>query len=219
MAKKKILTPQDVVAAYMDYVLAHQERPKNVGLFAKEIGLKEAEFYNYFAAFEDLEKHIFSSFFTNVQALLVKDENYVLYDAKGKLLAFYFTFFETLTANRSFVLFALNKHKYSLEALKTLEPLRKLFMAHIDTLDLPAPNLGHAIIDGLKNQTLAGMAWAQFLITLKFWMDDTSAGFEKTDIFIEKSLNASFELLAIRPLESLVDLGKFLFKEKVSNKN
>jgi hypothetical protein len=56
------------------------------------------------------------------------------------------------------------------------------------------------------------------LITIKFWLDDTSAAFEKTDIFIEKAVNTSFDLVNIKPLESLIDLGKFLFKEKMNLK-
>lgn len=59
-------------------------------------------------------------------------------------------------------------------------------------------------------------AWFQLLITLKFWMDDTSASFEKTDIFIEKSINTSFDLMNTTPLKSLVDFGKFLYKEKMN---
>jgi hypothetical protein len=54
------------------------------------------------------------------------------------------------------------------------------------------------------------------MLTLKFWLDDTSKSFEKTDIFIEKSINASFDLINISPLKSVVDLGKFLIKEKIS---
>jgi hypothetical protein len=46
-------------------------------------------------------------------------------------------------------------------------------------------------------------------------MEDTSAAFEKTDIFIEKSVNTSFDVLNITPLKSVLDFGKFLFKEKM----
>ena len=54
------------------------------------------------------------------------------------------------------------------------------------------------------------------LVTLKFWLDDDSADFEKTDLFIEKSIAATFELANTKPLKSVVDFGKFLFKEKIS---
>jgi hypothetical protein len=57
-------------------------------------------------------------------------------------------------------------------------------------------------------------AWIQFLFILKFWMDDSSKGFEKTDVLIEKSVNTVVDLLDTKPLESLFDLGKFLWKEK-----
>jgi hypothetical protein len=53
------------------------------------------------------------------------------------------------------------------------------------------------------------------LVTLKFWLDDTSASFEKTDIFIEKSIKVSFDVIDTTPLKSIIDFGKFLFKEKM----
>ncbi|MEM6517296.1 MAG: TetR/AcrR family transcriptional regulator, partial [Bacteroidota bacterium] len=55
----------------------------------------------------------------------------------------------------------------------------------------------------------------QLLLTMKFWLDDQSANFEKTDIFIEKSVNTSFDVLNIAPVRSLIDFGKFVFKERV----
>ena len=58
-------------------------------------------------------------------------------------------------------------------------------------------------------------AWLQLMITIKFWLEDTSPSFEKTDIFIEKAVNTSFDLIDIKPLKSIIDLGKFLYKEKM----
>jgi hypothetical protein len=46
-------------------------------------------------------------------------------------------------------------------------------------------------------------------------MDDTSPNFEKTDILIEKSITTSSLLMDQKPLESLFDLAKFLYKEKM----
>lgn len=58
-------------------------------------------------------------------------------------------------------------------------------------------------------------AWIQFLVTLRFWLDDESIRFEKTDLFIEKSIRATFDLIDITPLESVIDFGKFLIKERL----
>jgi hypothetical protein len=52
------------------------------------------------------------------------------------------------------------------------------------------------------------------LLTLKFWLDDVSPKFEKTDIYIEKSVNLSF---MDTPIDSLIDLGN-LFSKKNTKK-
>ena len=41
-------------------------------------------------------------------------------------------------------------------------------------------------------------------------MKDESANFEKTDIFIEKSLKLSFDLTESNVVKSIFELGKFL---------
>ncbi|MBX9806916.1 MAG: TetR/AcrR family transcriptional regulator, partial [Flavobacteriaceae bacterium] len=72
-------------------------------------------------------------------------------------------------------------------------------------------------LQNIQEKAIQESAWIQFLITMKFWLDDESPAFEKTDIFIEKSVKASFELMNITPLDSLIDFGKFLFKEKIQH--
>ena len=70
-------------------------------------------------------------------------------------------------------------------------------------------------IHKIQNKGIEESAWLQFLLTLRFWMDDASPRFEKTDIFIEKSVNTTFDVLDTTPVKSIIDLGKFIFKEKV----
>ena len=71
-------------------------------------------------------------------------------------------------------------------------------------------------LEQIKDNVVHETYWIQLMLTLKFWIDDSSKSFEKTDIFIEKSINASFDLINISPLKSFVDFGKFLIKEKIS---
>jgi hypothetical protein len=47
-------------------------------------------------------------------------------------------------------------------------------------------------------------------------MEDSSAGFEKTDVVIEKSVTTIFDVFENTPLDSLLDFGKFLYKEKMA---
>tara|TARA_B110000259_G_scaffold53926_1_gene63584 strand:- start:419 stop:736 length:318 start_codon:yes stop_codon:yes gene_type:complete len=57
-------------------------------------------------------------------------------------------------------------------------------------------------------------AWIQFAFLMKFWINDTSVDFEKTDQAIEKSVQTAFDLFDNTPFGTLVDFGKFLWKEK-----
>ncbi|WP_299127786.1 TetR family transcriptional regulator C-terminal domain-containing protein [uncultured Winogradskyella sp.] len=215
MAKKKSVTQNDVISAYMDYVLMHNEQPKTVYAFAKNNNMKEEKFYEFFTSFEVLEQSIFKIFFDSAHAVLEKSDDYLTFDARNKLLSFYFTFFEILTANRSYVIHTLNDHKKSLKSLRTLSQLKSRFFNYIEHLNIPTLDLKQEQLEKIQRRSLKESAWLQLLITLKFWIDDTSASFEKTDLFIEKSVKASFDLIDTTPLKSLMDLGKFLYKEKI----
>ena len=73
-------------------------------------------------------------------------------------------------------------------------------------------------LQSFQEKTIKETSWLQLLMTLKFWLDDSSPAFEKTDIYIEKSVKATFELMNIAPIDSIIDFGKFLFKEKIQSK-
>lgn len=215
MAKKKTETPTDIVSAYMKYVLEHGERPKSIYLFAQHLGIKESQFYEQFASFDRVEKLIFKAFFDNAKSLLDKNEEFQTFDAQNKLLSFYFTFFEILKANRSYVVFALENEKNKLKMLSTLSELKKAFDGFIQEIGIESIDLKQEKMEKFKNQRISDLAWGQLLFTLKFWVEDDSAGFEKTDVFIEKSITTGFALLDNSTLHKIFDLGKFLFKEKL----
>lgn len=216
MAKKKILSDKDLMSLYMNYVLEHDKGPHTVYRFTKENKLSEEDFYRHFASFEVLEKHIFKAFFENTLELLNKSDDYETFDARNKLLSFYFTFFENLTANRSYVMVSLKESRNTLKGLQKLSKLKLGFTNYIKSLNIELLDVNQKQINQIQQRALQESAWIQLLVTLKFWMDDKSPSFEKTDIFIEKSVNTSFDMLQITPLKSVIDLGKFLFKEKVN---
>ncbi len=214
MATKKNISNNDIILWYMDYVLEKDQQPSSIYSFAKENNINESDFYVHFASFEALEKGIFTAFFDNTVSVLNASEEYQKFDARNKLLTFYFTFFENLTANRSYVTYALEKKK-DLKSLKVLAELRKCFINYVNSLPIETIEIKQEQLEKIQKKGLQESAWAQLLITLKFWLDDTSPSFEKTDIFIEKSINTGFDIKDTAPLKSIIDLGKFLFKEKV----
>lgn len=215
MAKKKNITKTDLISMYMDFVLEHNEDPKSVYKFSKDNNFDEALFYQSFTSFEAIKNEIFTVFFENTIDLLHKSEEFESFDARNQLLSFYYTFFEMLTANRSYVVYALKQQKNKLDAVKSLKGLKHGFTKFIDGLNIEKLDIKQERLEKIQNKALSETAWLQLVVTIKFWLDDSSAGFEKTDLFIEKSVNASFDVINIAPVKSVIDLGKFLFKEKM----
>ena len=216
--KKSTISKDKIVSLYMNYVLEHNEKPKTVFHFSKQNNISETEFYNFFGTLESVEKEIFKMFYENTIQLIEKDKEYDSYDMRSKLLSFNFTFFELLTANRSYVLFALKEEKNQLKSLMQLSSLRshyKEFVSGIISEDLL---IKQEQIQNIQEKAMQESFWVQLLLTMKFWLDDTSPALEKTDIYIEKSINTVFELMNVAPIDSLIDFGKFLFKEKVYTK-
>ncbi|WGK65104.1 TetR family transcriptional regulator C-terminal domain-containing protein [Croceiramulus getboli] len=210
---KKAPSAQDLMGAYMEYVLHHGEEPKSVYKFAKDNDLDEQAFYAQFGSFTGLRKQIWIAFFENTMSVLHKNKEYNSYRNQEKMLSFFFTFFEVLTANRSYVLFVKEHSQGKMKGLDQLKGLRtrvKAFAADLieDANDEKANRLAKNPV-GLFSEG----AWVQLALLMNYWANDDSPGFEKTDLAIEKSVKAIFDLFETTPLESILDLGKFIFKE------
>jgi len=214
--KKKSIDDNVIISKYMDSVLEKNQEPKNVFSFCKEHKIEESEFYTFFGSLDVLKQEIWVKFFENALSTIQKEESFSGYSDKNKLLTLYFTLFELLTLNRSYVNFSLKENKEGLKNLKTLKLFRNHFKDFIVTIIDDNENVVSDKISKITKPVFAEGAWIQFLFLLKFWMDDTSKGFEKTDVLIEKSVNTVVDLLDTKPLESLFDLGKFLWKEKMN---
>ncbi len=212
--KKTSITRDKIVSLYMTYRLENTTKPKSVYLFAKENGFDEAVFYSFFGTLESVEKEIYKIFIEKAVEMIQKDPAYDNYNMKSKMLSFYFTFFELLSANRSYVLLSLNENKNQLKNLMLLSGLRTEFKNYVSDIITDEVRTQYEKFQNFQEKAIMESSWLQFLLILKFWLDDDSPSFEKTDLFIEKSVKAVFDVFNIIPLESVLDLGKFLYKEK-----
>ncbi|TPD69711.1 TetR family transcriptional regulator C-terminal domain-containing protein [Flavobacterium microcysteis] len=213
-SKKQLIDDDQLIEMYMNAVLEKNEAPKNVYLFCKENAIEEADFYSFFNSLDALRETIWVKFFENAISTLHKDANYAAYENRNKLLSLYFTLFEILTLNRTYVYYTLKDNKEGLRNLKQLASLRNHFKDYIVDILKTGETEKDSKIKKITTPVFSEGAWLQFLFILKFWMEDTSKGFEKTDIMIEKAVKATFDILDTTPLESLFDLGKFIWKER-----
>ncbi|MGB5554578.1 MAG: TetR family transcriptional regulator C-terminal domain-containing protein [Flavobacteriaceae bacterium] len=215
-AKTKNTTEKEVIEKYMDYVLEQERVPKSVYKFCKEHNFEEKAFYELFGSIEGIQKNIWNSFYEHTLTLIKKNKDYEVFSNKEKMLTYFYTFFELLSLNRSYVLFALDRGNGVLKNMEQLKGLRKLMITF--TRDLIDDANGEKSIGLTKynGALFSEGGWIQFLFILKFWIDDTSPGFEKTDMAIEKSVKTIFDVFDNTPLESILDFGKFLYKETMA---
>ncbi|MEC5164772.1 hypothetical protein RCH18_000491 [Flavobacterium sp. PL11] len=216
--KKTIVTKESIVSLYMDYVLEHSEKPKSVYSFSKMNNFSETEFYAFFGTIESIEKEVFKIFVEKTVNLLNLNQEYQMYDMKSKMLSFYFTLFEIMTANRSYVVLVLKEHDNNLKKLDLLSGLKSSFKTYLNEIITDDFRTQQERLQDIQEKAFQESSWIQLLLTIKFWLDDSSPAFEKTDIYIEKSVKANFELMNIAPIDSLIDFGKFIFKEKIYKK-
>jgi hypothetical protein len=215
-SKTKAITKDVIISAYMEYILVHEKSPKSVYKFAKEHAMTEAEFYRFFGSFENLQQGIWSAFFDNAMKLGQKTPEYATFNNQEKMLTFFFTFFELLTANRSYVIYALQQHGDMMKNLSQLKVLRSNIKEFAATLiNQKNEEKSYKILKQPVSVFSEG-AWLQTLFIMKYWMEDNSSSFEKTDVVIEKSVRAIFDVFETTPLESILDFGKFLWKEKMN---
>ncbi|NMR34309.1 TetR/AcrR family transcriptional regulator [Chryseobacterium aquaticum] len=214
MEKESFITQDKIFELYGDYILNHGERPKNIYRFAKDNEFEEKDFYNYFSSFEQIEKLMLVNLFNKSIELASEVNDAQEVTSKEKLLNVYFIFFENMTMNRSLVLMILGNSK--MHFAKAANQLKETHRNFIKTLDFNDWEMIEKAKDNIRNfheKAREEALWLHLVSAIEFWKKDTSPSFEKTDIYIEKTIDTGFELMDNEPLRKVLDLGKFLFKE------
>lgn len=216
-------TAQQIKYGYIDYVLTHDEQPKSVYIFVKKLKITEAEFYEFYGSFESIEKTIWVELTAETIDTIRQQEVWNQYSSRERMLSFFYSYVELLKKQRSFIVYSLKKHTTRFATPDVLSGVKPIFENFADEL----------ISEGLENGELADRKfltkrykdalWIQFAFIVNFWINDDSAGFEKTDEAIEKGINVTFDLFQRSPIDNLLEYGKFLsrngkFAEKMRSK-
>ena len=203
---------EELISRYMEYVLEEGHRPTSVYKFCKTYKYKEEDFYANFGSFQGLQYAIWDTFYDKTVDLLQSNKEYDAFSNKDKMLSFFYTFFEMLTLNRSYVLLSINEGAMD-ERATQFKSLRKKIRGFAQELIDDANEQTNSRLGKRNPNIFSEGAWWHFMFLLKFWAEDNSPAFEKTDMAIEKSVNTVFDLFDNTPLESIIDFGKFLYKE------
>ncbi|WP_443946456.1 TetR family transcriptional regulator C-terminal domain-containing protein [Pedobacter sp. AW1-32] len=217
-------TAQQIKAAYIDYVLTNNEQPKSVYSFVKKLKIAEAEFYQFYASFESIEKNIWFELTFETITKIKEQEVWQQYTSRERALSFFYSYVENLKSQRSFVVYSLKKNTGKFATPEVLSGVKPIFEHFAEELIGEGLESGELAERRFFSKRYKDALWIQFAFILNFWIHDDSDGFEKTDEAIEKGINVTFDLFQHSPIDNLIDYGKFLsrngkFKENMGFKN
>tara|TARA_B100001245_G_C22863695_1_gene415357 strand:+ start:624 stop:1283 length:660 start_codon:yes stop_codon:yes gene_type:complete len=211
--RKKTISADQFKQSYIEVVLTTGKNPPSVFAFAKDLKSNEQEFYQYFNSFRSIERTIWADWLSDTIKGIESDEAYAEYSVREKLLAFYYTWLEALKSNRSFVLKRFEETPKTDATPYFLEQLKEVFEEYIHELILEGKDTTEIQERPFTNQYTKAF-WLHFLFITRFWANDDSNEFEKTDAAIEKSVNLAFDLVGKGPLDSIIDFAKFMFQQR-----
>lgn len=209
--KKNTLSKEEIKKQFMLYIQENGMLPVSVMAFTKELKASEKDFFDHFNSFGAVERAIWKDWMEEVISTLESDKAYESYSVREKLLAFFFTWLEVLKSNRSYVLMKwenLDKKDMNPDFLVSL---KESFRMYVDDLLLEGRDTKEVADRPFSNQYFKGF-WVHFLFVTHYWIKDDSIEYEQTDAVIEKSVHFAFDLVGKGPLDSFLDLAKFLYQ-------
>lgn len=197
---------------YVLWMLRHGKRPVTVFRFCEELEADETDFYQYFNSFNALEKDIWADFFNQVHTAITGDPEFVTFSTHEKILSFFYTYFEVLKQNRSYVVLQMEDFNYKQRAPWFLNDFKKLFKEWFK--EIIGEGLGKEEIATrpLITEKYNEVFWFQLMYLTKVWINDESEQFSTTDAAIEKSTALLTELMKKGPVDLFIDFAKFAYQ-------
>ena len=202
-----------IIEEYIKYLQQNGKDPNSVFAFCNSIKIEEKSFYEYFNSFDAVKSESWKILVDEVIDVLMVDENYTEFTVREKYLAYCFTLIEVLKESRSYFQLILPKLSEGIKGHQQLSAYRAAFNEYIDQLLLEGKQSGEISNRPLVTNLYDKGFYTHQIALFKFHFNDVSPSFTKTDQFIEKSVNLTFDMLEKGVLESGLDFIKFIGKE------
>jgi len=201
-------------AQYLRFVTERKSRPTSIYELAKFLGKDKETIQKQYKNIAAIEGEVWKGFMEETLLRLNAEPAYAEYVARERLLAFYFTLLEVIAPYRNYIKLAPLATSALHFGADPLADFKKAFAVYIQGLVNLGIETGEVEQRTFVTDKYKDALWAQFLFILNFWTKDESENFEKTDEAVERSVNLSLDLMARGPLDSLMEFGQFLFKNR-----
>ena len=200
---------QRIVHAYIDRLREHGHPPLAVFPLCKSIGISEKEFFQEFPNLDAVESAFWRDQVAHVIAAVELSGEWEGFAAKQRALTFFFAWFEHALEIRSLVILRFGDLG-TFEKPAWLRGFRDTFREFAKRTVAHGISTGEIAERGRLTAFYPDAIFTAFRNLVEFNIHDNSRGFERTDAYIEKSVQLAFELIRSQAIDSAFDLARFL---------
>jgi AcrR family transcriptional regulator len=196
--------------AYKDLSVAEGRFPLSFKAVAEKAGLEADSFQQHYSGLGALAEDIWATYLRETLEAVEGSPEFASYSVREKLLGIYFTLFEVLASERTFVcLYApkLGIWNYSPDFMARFKPLWLKLIAELITEGTSSGEIAERMVMAGE---YGGWHWPQLMYLLNQWVTDESEGYQRTDKAVEKSVNLGFDIMGRNVLDSAFDFLKFV---------
>jgi AcrR family transcriptional regulator len=202
-------TKEKILAGFRDHIGRHGQPPATVLALCEPLGVAERDFYNEFGSLDAVEGVFWEDLLAKTLSAVESGAEWEGFGARQRMLAFLYAFLEKSLDVRTVLLFRFR----NLSPMCNPDWLRGMERRFKEwTKGLVATGVSGGEI--AERGRLAGLYPAALYLLLRAVIDfnvkDTSPRYERSDAFVEKSVNLAFDLMRTQAIDSAFDLLRFL---------
>jgi hypothetical protein len=198
--------------AYMGNIRKDGHAPASMHRLCQDLGISEKDFYMAFPNLNSVEKHFWKTWIESIIAAVSAGKEWNSFSAKERYLAFLFAFTGEALEQRSLLEQRFGKLTLLCRP-SSLEGLKNSFKDFAGDLIHHGIEKGEIAHRGALGNFYPEVLYIHWRSVLEYFLKDESQGFERTDAFIEKTVEFAFDLLRTQAIDSAADLARFLLPQ------
>jgi hypothetical protein len=203
---------QSILDAYIARLQKTGQAHVSVHSLCLDLKISEKEFYGEFPSLSSVEKAFWRQWIDRIISAVTGGKEWDAFSAKEQYLAFLFAFAGEALERRSLL-----EQRFSKLTLlcspKALEGLKDSFRDFAGGIIAHGMETGEIAHRGPLGNAYPEVLYIHWRLVLEYFLKDESTGFQRTDAFIEKTVELAFDLLRTQAIDSAADLVRFLLPQ------
>lgn len=198
-----------ILELYIHHWREYAKAPESVYRFCTDLEISEKDFFQIFSSFDAVDDAYWKKQIDDVIWAVSSRVEFDNFNARQKMLTFNFAYLEKSLEIRSLFLLRFSKLNPTCRP-SWLKGYESSFHAFAQLLLNQGMQSGEIASRSTLSRAYPSALYLAFRSAIQYQLKDTSAHFEKTDVFVEKTFTLAFDLMATQAIDSAFDLAKFL---------